>query len=208
VASTDTGPLRNVLGRPPSPNETDDNGWTDLHFAAALNLPELAAVLLDAGADVESELKVDGERLDEQLIQSLRQLELFSAFRRRGYTALHAAAFNDAQNAAAVLIGRGADIHATDSYGKTPLHDAAYGNALEVTKCLIDHGAGLNVKDDQHRTPLHLAVYGNALEVAAELIARGANLLATDRYGRTPRHLAEQLGRRGIMALLTNGKTI
>ena len=373
LASIDTSPLRNVLGRLPSPNETDDNGWTDLHFAAALNLPRLAAALLDAGADVESRLKVDGERLNDQLIQSLRQLNLFSAFRRRGYTPLHVAALNDARNAAAMLISRGADIHGTDSYGKTPLHgaayadaeevaellvgsgaginapdvngatplhdaasagalqtaatligqganihatnnsgrtplhwaarqnvlrviarliawgadvhvraadgrtplhdaahgnaleavadliargadmhakavdgrtplhdaahgnasevvtdliargadmhvralngrtplhDAAYENALEVTKGLIDHGAGLNVKDDQHRTPLHLAVYGNALEVAAELIGRGANLLATDRFGRTPRHLAEQLGRRGIMALLTNRKPV
>ena len=95
-----------MLGRPPSPTQTDANGWTDLHYAAALNRPEAAAALLDAGAQVDSRLHRDGAKLDAPLLRSLQRHELFSAFRRRGYTPLHVAAFNDAQDAAALLISR------------------------------------------------------------------------------------------------------
>ena len=54
LGGADMGLLRDTLDRPPSPTRTDANGWTDLHYAAALNRPEAAAALLDAGAEVDS----------------------------------------------------------------------------------------------------------------------------------------------------------
>ena len=133
-ADLDIGNLREVLGRMPSPVAVDENGWTDLHWAAALNLPDLAEALLDGGADVAAPLKADGELLSDRLQQSLRDLEAFSdrvlsVFRRNGAMPLHVAAVNDAREAATLLIARGADIHAKSNHGATPLHSAAYGNA-------------------------------------------------------------------------------
>ncbi|MDE0275523.1 MAG: hypothetical protein OYH76_06480 [Defluviicoccus sp.] len=46
LADLDVGKLREVLGRSLSPTAADENGWTDLHWAAALNLPELAKSLV------------------------------------------------------------------------------------------------------------------------------------------------------------------
>lgn len=46
-----TADLREILGRIPSPFEKDENGWTDLHYAVALNLLNSAEALIDAGAN-------------------------------------------------------------------------------------------------------------------------------------------------------------
>ena len=45
---SEVGELSAVLGRPISVDATDENGWTDLHYAAALNRPELIRALLAA----------------------------------------------------------------------------------------------------------------------------------------------------------------
>ena len=199
VADLDLGNFRDILGRLPSPTAVDENGWTDLHYAAALNLPGLARVLLDAGADVAVQIKSDREPVSERLKQSFRDLHLFSKFTsrgrplftRRGYMPLHMAALNNARETVVVLIARGADVHGrAPGNGWTPLHSAAYGNALEVVADLIVRGADVNVKNNDGWTPLHYATYGNALEVAADLIVRGADVHAKNNDGWTPLHYA------------------
>ena len=51
------------LGRELSASAVDDNGWTDLHYAAALDWPAVARVLLGAGARLDARLRADvGDR--------------------------------------------------------------------------------------------------------------------------------------------------
>ena len=209
-ADLDIGTLREVLGRMLSPIAVDENGWTDLHWAAALNLPELAEALLDAGADVAAPIKADGEPLSERLQQSLRELDLLPKLRRRGYLPLHIAAFNGAWESATLLIARGANIHAKASHnGHTPLHAAAYGNALEVAELLIARGADVHAKNKHGETLLHTAAFGNALEVAEWLIARGADVHAKNKYGHTPLHYAAYVNALEIAeGLITHGADI
>ena len=191
LADLDIGNLHDVLGRALSPTAVDENGWTDLHYAAALNLPELIEALLDAGANIAAQVKADREPLSERLRQSLRDLDIFSEFTRQGYMPLHVAAFNNAREAAAGLIARGADMHAKAAgNGVTPLHAAAYGNASDVAVDLIARGADIYVKDNPGLTPLHAAAYGNASDVAVELIARGADIHVKNNRGSTPLHAA------------------
>ena len=202
-ADLDIGNLREVLGRMPSPVAVDENGWTDLHWAAALNLPELAEALLDAGADVAAPMKADGEPLSERLQQSLHELDLFPELTRRGYLPLHIAAFNDAWESATLLIARGADIHAKASHnGFTPLHAAAAGNASKVAVELIARGADIHAKNKVGFTPLHYAAYSNASEIAADLIARGADMHAKSDDGKTPLQMAGEGGSSAVLAVL------
>ena len=184
--------LRKVLGRELSPTAEDENGWTDLHWAAALNRPGVADALLDAGADLAARTKNDGTAISSRLKQSLDGLGLYSGFTRRGYRPLHIAAFNDARDVTAVLVERGADIHAKDAGGWTPLHAAAQGSAREAAAELIERGADIHAKDAGGWTPLHAAAQGSAREAAAELIERGADIHAKDGWYQTPLHIAAQ----------------
>ena len=141
--NVDVGNLREVLGREPSPTAMDENGWTDLHYAAALNLVDLAEALFDAGADTAARLKDDGKALNDRLKQSLSELGLeSSAFGRGGYQPLHVAIFYDAGETAEFLIDRGVDINAKDKDGRTPLDLARRRNPFgEITWALIGRGA-------------------------------------------------------------------
>ena len=78
------------LGRDFSPKAVDGEGWTDLHYAAALNLPVLAKLLLAGGADPNARLKRDGEPLGGRLKRLLRYLDALapnSEYRRFGQDA-------------------------------------------------------------------------------------------------------------------------
>jgi ankyrin repeat protein len=75
------------------------------------------------------------------------------------------------------LIGKGANIHATNDAGATPLYFAA-ARSLDLTQLLIARKAGVNVRAyvDSGYTPLHEAAISGNLKVAKLLIDRGADL--------------------------------
>ena len=209
VGVGDAGRLRAVLGRSLSPFAVDENGWTDLHWAAALNLPDLAAALLDAGASAEARLKDDGKPLGGTLSQSLQEFGLaevlgvdLADLLRDGSTPLHYAAWGNASDAAALLVERGADVNAKSGNDTTPLHYAASGNALDAVALLLDRGADINAKNAQGGTLLHFAAYGNASDAAALLVGRGADVNAKDSGRNAPLHYAAWGNASDVAALL------
>ena len=209
IDSGDAGRLRAVLGRPPSPTAVDENGWTDLHWAAALNLPEQAGALLDAGADVDVRLKRDGKPLSDALRRSLEEFGLAELWgfdlayaRRDGRTPLFYAAWGNATETAALLVGRGADVNSKSRSGWTPLHHAAGGNATETAALLVKRGADVNAKHNLGWTPLHSAAFENASDVAALLVERGADVNAKDIQGGTPLHYAAGRNNSDVATLL------
>ena len=165
------------MGREPSPDAVDDEGITDMHLAAGLNLPVLTRSLLAQGADVHAKTN-------------------------NGLTPLHWAASADASEVASVLLAQGANANAQDTYGRTPLHWAASADASEVASVLLAQGANANAQDTYGRTPLHRAASVDASEVASVLLAQGANANAQDTYGNTPPHRAEVMGASETAAVL------
>lgn len=117
MARMDVGNLRDVLEREISANTTDENGWTDLHWAVALNLPELAVALPDAGVEVDARLNVKNAPIG-QLTERLNSFGLYWRIAGRE-TPLHIAAQANASDVAYLLIVRGANIHAAT--GKTEM---------------------------------------------------------------------------------------
>ncbi len=201
-----------LLQREPSVDYTDRSGWTDLHWAAILNLPELAEWLLDKGMHADQTVKAP---FSDQLVADFNRLvpypesdyfhdwldeegeygryaKNWSENRRSmlGYSALHLATRYNTAQIAELLIAYGANVNARIKYGLTPLHLAAIEDAVQVADLLIAHGADVNAPDEYGFTPLHLAAIEDAVQVAELLIAHGANVNARNKYGLTPLHWA------------------
>ena len=185
----ETARFATEAGRPPSPTAKDANGWTDLHYAAAVNLPSVAKRLLESGAKVDAGLKSDSEPFTDELKATLHQFgEDYAGWWRAGQTPLHFAAKENAHETAAQLIENGAAVNAKLNNGWTPLHFAAGNNARETAALLIENGAAVNAKLHDGGTPLHTAAGNNARETAALLIENGAAVNAKENNGLTPLH--------------------
>ena len=134
-----------MLSRELSGSQSDENGWTDLHYAAVLNLADLVNHLLDdeaasggflkqvltlgiakPRADVNARIKDDAAPLSDRLKRRLRRLRHdFDDWTRDGETPLHVAAFVGAREAAVELLAHGADMDAKTPLDWAPLHYAA-----------------------------------------------------------------------------------
>ena len=184
------------LGRPFSAEWKEDSvGWTDLHYAALLDLPEVVEALCEAGMDADTGLKSDssfGDELKRTLV-ALGHEEFKDRSDAIGETPLMIAAMGNARNAAEGLVACGAEMNARDDNDWTPLHWAAQKNSTDVAKLLLEHGADLGaISNREYSVPLLIAAYRNSLDVAKLLLDRGADVDAADRYEKTALHIAVQ----------------
>ena len=206
-----------LLGRPFSPDEVEESvGWTDLHYAALLDLPGIVAELIGAGVAVDVRVK-DGMYFGDNrtgaalnnVLAALGYWDKLEGWVVGGSTPLMIAARLDARDAAEALLAGGADAHAQDTSGITPLHWAAWGDARETAEWLVANGADIRVRDDYGNTPLHWAARGAARETAEWLVANGADIMARDDYGDTPLHEAAYRNARETAEwLVANGADI
>lgn len=97
----------------------DSDDSTPLHCAAWKGHAEVAALLLDFGADIQAR----------------------NSNGHWGDTPLHAAAHGNQRAVAELLIARGADIHAKNASGNTPLQETEAHKATPVANLLKKHGA-------------------------------------------------------------------
>ena len=199
--------LKQVLGRGFLVRRKDENGWTDLHFAAVLDLARLASALLDNGADPVAQLNLGDEPFSDRLQSRLFALDAgdVARWRLNGQTPLMVAAYANSRNVAEVLMARGASVRERDANRQTPLHYATAGGANEVVELLLSRGANVNAVDRQRQTPLHLGT--RSPEVVAMLIQRGANHEAVAEKDRRPMHYAAN-NPESMAVLLTNGANI
>ena len=150
-----------LVGRPFSEGWKESSvGWTDMHYAALLDLPEVIAALADAGMDVDVRLKTGFVPFGDDLQQTLDSLGYKNDKVAAGQTPLLIAAFMDARQAAAELLAQGADINTTpsqDEHGFTPLLTAVMNRSVETATLLLESGADVNaatfLKSRTERTP-------------------------------------------------------
>ena len=113
--------LEHLRRDPALVNAYSHDGWTPLHLAAFFGNRDVAALLLDHGAD----------------INARSRSERFA----RANTPLHAAAANRQVAVAELLLERGADINAKDGSGFTPLALAANSRSDLLMMLLLEKGA-------------------------------------------------------------------
>lgn len=97
-------------------------------------------------------------------------------------TPLHWAAENGLPQMVGRLIENGADVDASDQFGRRPLHLAV--ESPEVVTLLLDAGAEIDAVDVFGRTPLHMAL--QIPETVRVLLEAGASITIRDFLGRTP----------------------
>lgn len=161
-------------------------GWTDMHYAAALDLRRTILEFWKSGA---SPLESSGKIFDESLAKRLHGLgaePTFSGWKADGQTPAMVAAYTNSVEALFALrpTWRTPNIDAGDYFGRTALHYAVMGNAVEAMNYLVEEaavkdGAGLYYGADFYAIDrhgdgiLHYAAAHNALEAAKEIVRRG-----------------------------------
>jgi ankyrin repeat protein len=139
-------------------------GRTALHIAAQRGSVETLALLLDAGAKVNTR-------------------------DHYGFTPLHLAGSSGQDKAARRLLAAGADPNVKDRRGCTPVHLTMLWP--EIMAIIVERGGDVNAQDNQGQTVLHhLVVTANAEKVKT-LLELGPNLNIRDKEGRTPLALAK-----------------
>jgi uncharacterized protein len=146
----------------------DAAGELDLFEAAALGRPERIETLLGAQPDA-----VFAEAPD-------------------GFTALHLAAFFGQLEAAAVLLGRGAEVDspAGNASRVRPLHSAAAGGHAAIVGLLLERGADPDARQHGGYVPLHSAAGRGDAVTARLLVEHGADRTIRADDGRRPVDMA------------------
>ena len=178
-AAPDERTLAALLGRELSAAAVDENGWTDLHHAAVLNLATLAATLLDADAAPDAALRSDHAPFSDRLQAVLAALgrDTFGKTHRYGQTPLHLATREGSHDATALLIDHEAAVNAKDAHGNTPLHHAAHAlRAMTplraAVRTLLALGAGPRVRNDDGLT--YEEVIANEVKSIEEFAVKAA----------------------------------
>ena len=149
----DIAAVRALLSGGADVNAAQGDGMTALHWAAERGSPELAEMLLYAGAAVEPVTRIGG------------------------YTPLHIAARTGSEAIARLLLDAGSDATAAaPGTGTTPLHLAATAGSAGLVSALLEAGADPDAREAVWgQTPLMFAASMNRADAIRALLAAGAD---------------------------------
>lgn len=142
-------------------------GLGPLYRASVLGRTDMAALLLERGADV-------------------------NARTSRGTRPIHAAALGGHGDLLALLLASGAEIDSRDREGTTPLYMAARAGRSEMVQQLLAAKASPDLATVRGRTPLHEGALAGHLRIVQALVETGADVNVIDARGDTPLDLAER----------------
>ena len=153
---------------------------TGLYRAAKAGYLEVAQLLLDYGANVDSKaiLKVVAGVGDAAMTRLLLE---YGADTERSTsssdycTALHVATENGNKAVVETLLEFGADIEARDNNNETPLYHAAMNNRCQIAKILLREGADTTAVAEDGQTALYKAGGRGYEEIVRALLMYGAN---------------------------------
>lgn len=205
IEAGDAAKLGELLRQNPALATTrDPAGVSAIMHSLYRRRTEMLSLLLAAAPELDMfEATATGrmERVAELLQQDPGLANRWSA---DGFTPLHFACFFRQEEAARLLLERGADVAgvARNSMKLMPLHSAAAARNLPLVQLLLEHGAPPNAPQQHGWTALHAAAQNGDLEIAKLLIQRGAERNLRNDDGTTAADLARKHGHSEVLALL------
>eukprot|EP01065_Artemidia_motanka_P012117 TRINITY_DN16625_c0_g1_i1.p1 TRINITY_DN16625_c0_g1~~TRINITY_DN16625_c0_g1_i1.p1 ORF type:complete len:751 (+),score=221.23 TRINITY_DN16625_c0_g1_i1:46-2253(+) len=192
-------------------NRKDDAGVTPVQAAINLKKPELARVLLKAGAVHNFGARSFGGQPprtqaqyacvtgEVELLDTLCELGV-SAHQKdmEGNTLLHVAVEHKQWAVIDYLMSeKGLSINTFNVEGRSPLthvimHQAGTPGFLDVVTTLVQKGAAINVVDCSDMPPLHHALLAGDFELTCKLLELGAGIRELDRRRNAAVHWAAQ----------------
>lgn len=150
----------------------NDMGRTALFYAAGNYNMDMAALLIEAGANVNEKDKEDVSvllsviypSLDDEAFDMVTLLIENGADKsinvpdEEGYTPLIAAILEDNIKIIELLIANGADVNHTTVRNETALTSSTYYGQKDITKILLQAGANTNVVNEDGETPLYIII--------------------------------------------------
>jgi uncharacterized protein len=178
VKAGDVARVRALIDKRVDVNATEQDGTTPLHWAAERDRPDIAQMLIRAGANVK-------------------------AANRYGATPLWLASVNGNPKTIAMLLESGADAGSANADGETALMVAARTGKTDAVNLLLARGADPNAKEGwRGQTALMWAAAEGHAAVIDLLIARGADLRMRSNAGFTALLFAAREGRIGAVETL------
>lgn len=123
---------------------------------------------------------------------------------------IHVAASKNHVKIVELLLNKGADIEAEDSFKRRPLHIAAREGWEDLTRFLLDRNATIDVFTKESRTALRYAAQNGHSAIVKLLLDRGAGIdIAAGPNNQTHLHAASQHGRdKVVQQLLDAGASL
>ena len=167
------------------------HGNTPVREAIGMRRPEVAALLLDRGADPRQVNDGGSSLMDAATAAGSREIAALlvrSGCRMRAGDAAGLGVLDELRR---MLDADPSAAGARDRVGGTPLHAAARGNQPAAVRLLLDRGADIGAVNRHGHPPLAAAVESDALAAAALLLERGADPdCAAGHFGGTALHRA------------------
>ncbi|CAG8385864.1 unnamed protein product [Penicillium salamii] len=194
-----------------SPDVTDSDGYTPLHWAFGAHQIIVAQKLLDKGANWEcrdpeenrTPLSLAAEDGFVDIIELLLNNGADVESRdETGRTPLSWAVENGHLNVTELLLENGANTESQDKTGRIILSWAVKGGFVDIIELLIKNGTKLESRDQSGRTSFSWAVENRFLDTIQLLLNNGAELESRDETGRTPLFRAAENGHLDVMELL------
>ncbi|KAA0708823.1 hypothetical protein E1301_Tti018461 [Triplophysa tibetana] len=204
AAIQDDATLAEVLLRNGALVDTrDGHRKTALYHAVRHGSEKTAAVLLKAGAQVESVIVDAVFKLNKKPLSSLfSQYGQESMSPKEINSALFKAVEMNLDEVVAALLDHGADVNCCNELGYTPMLLAAELGNTEVFKILVTRMARLDERLPNQISGLHLAIQSGSMQVAQILLDKGIDPNINGPKDQTPLHLSAIHNQPAFMPLL------
>ncbi|CAN6441923.1 unnamed protein product [Victoria cruziana] len=173
----DVSLLKQLLRSGLDPNESDMDGKTALHLAAAGGNEECVQLLIENGADV------NGRDLD-------------------GNVPLWESIISGHDAVSKLLFANGANLESGDMANFACF--AAESGSIQMLKEIVHYGGDVTIAKSNGTTALHVGVCEGNVDVVKFLLDHGADIKKPDQQGWTPVALAEQQCHEEIKTLFTS----